>query len=93
MSKDIFVIGDSNVQRFYTKLGLLAQGMEFSRARNVDEMSQAFDNLRGSKVTYKIIVLAFLTNMIVAAGEEGSGPAERLSSIEELFNSILPVIR
>jgi len=93
MAKDILVIGDSNVQRYYTRLGQLAQGMDFTRARNVEEMQQAFTAFKESKVVYKIIVLAFISNMIVSAGEEGSSPADRLSSIEGLFNEVIPIIR
>lgn len=93
MAKDFLIIGDSNVQRYYTRLGQLAQGMDFTRARNVDEMKQAFDVFRVAKTAYKIVVFAFITNMIVAAGDDGSSPAERLSSIEGLFNELIPAIR
>lgn len=93
MAKEVLIIGDSNVHRTYTRLGQLAHGMEFSRARNIAEMSAAFDVYKAAKVTYKIVVLAFITNMIVAAGDDGSNVADRLSSIEDLFNEVLPVIR
>jgi len=93
MAKDFLIIGDSNVQRFYTRLGQLAQGMDFIRARNTDEMAQAFTTFKAAKSTYKIIVLAFITNLIVAAGDDGVSPTERLSAIEGLFNEIVPVMK
>jgi len=93
MAKETLIIGDSNVARFYTRIGQLAQGMDFSRARNLAEMTQCFDLYRASKVVYKVVVLAFISNLIVAAGDDGTCSSERLSSIEELFNEIIPAIR
>jgi len=93
MGKEVLIIGDSNVQRFYTRLGQLAQGMDFIRARNSDEMTQAFASFKAGKAAFKIVVLAFITNLIVAAGDDGASPTERLGSIEQLFNEIVPAIR
>jgi len=90
MGKDFLIIGDSNVQRFYTRMGLTAQSLDFIRACNVEEVKKSFDSIRN---TYKFIVFAFLTNLIVTAGEDGAGPTERLSAIESLFNEILPAVK
>jgi len=89
MGRDFLIIGDSNVQRFYTRMGLTAQSLDFVRARNMEEAKESFPH---AKSTYKFIVLAFLTNLIVTAGEEGANPTERLTAIESLFNEVIPAI-
>jgi len=90
MARDFLIIGDSNVQRYYTKLGMGAQCLDFVRARNLEEASQSYLSVKN---TYKFVVLAFLTNLVVTAGEEGSSPTERLTAIENLFNEVVPAIK
>jgi len=62
MGRDFLIVGDSNIQRFYTRMGLTAQALDFVRARNLEEASQSYSS---AKATYKFIVLAFLTNRVV----------------------------
>ena len=87
--RDYLIIGDSNVRHFYLKLGLQAQNLDFVQARNLSETDVALGSI---KTAYKFVVFAFLTNLIVAAGEEGSNPVDRLSAIEDLFNSITQML-
>ena len=89
--RELLLLGDSNVKRFYTKIGLTqAQSIDFVQARNMDEVSTA---LSAVKATYKIVVLAFLTNLIVDSGDAATNDVDRLSCIEETFNTVVPMIR
>ena len=88
---EFLILGDSNVKRFYTKLGLTqAQNIEFVQARNMNEVSSALTTIKN---TYKIVVLAFLSNLVVDAGDAASNDIDRLSSIDELYNTVVPLIR
>ena len=90
-AREYLVLGDSNVKRFYTKIGLSqAQNLDFIQARNVEEVSNALSSF---KRTYKFIVMAFWSNLIVDAGEAASNDVDRMTNIDEMFNSILPLIR
>ena len=88
---EFLILGDSNVKRFYTKLGLTqAQNITFVQARNLNEASGAIDSI---KDCYKFVILAFITNLIVDAGEAATNDVDRVSAVEEMFNSIIPLIR
>jgi len=89
MSKDFLIIGDSNVTRNYARLGLQVQNVAVVPARNILEVTQA---LRESvKSTYRIVVFACLTNLIIAAAEAGSNTQERLNAVSDMFNTLLPL--
>ena len=88
---EFLILGDSNVKRFYTKLGLTqAQNVCFVSARSLSEVNNAVTTF---KDCYKFIVLAFLTNLIVDAGEAASNDVDRVSAIEEMLHSVIPMIR
>ena len=90
-SPDFLLLGDSNVKRFYTKIGLThAKNIEFVQARNMTEFTASLSSLNNS---YKIVILAFLTNLVVDAGDAASNDVDRMSAIEELYNTIIPQIR
>ena len=90
-AREYLLLGDSNVSRFYTKIGLSqAQNLAYVQARNVEEVSAALGNIQRS---YKVVVMAFWSNLIVAAGEPASNDVDRMSAIEEVFNLVVPLIR
>lgn len=90
-AREYLVLGDSNVRRFYTKIGLSqAQNLEFSQVRNVDELSTALSSIKRS---YKFVVMAFWSNLIVDAGETASNDVDRMTAIDDMFNSIIPLLR
>ena len=90
-AREYLVLGDSNVKRFYTKIGLsLAQNLDFVQARNVAEVSSALSSFKRS---YRFVVMAFWSNLIVDAGETASNDVDRMTAIDEMFNSIVPLIR
>ena len=88
---EFLVIGDSNVKRFYTKIGLShAKNITFAQARNLSELSTAISSINDG---FKFIILAFLTNLVIEAGDSATNDIDRVSSIEELYNSVIPLIR
>ena len=88
---EFLILGDSNVKRFYTRLGLTqAQNIEFAQARNMNEVTNALSTVKNC---FKFVIFACLTNLIVDAGEAASNDVDRMSAIEEMFNSIVPLIR
>ena len=90
-AKDFLVLGDSNVGRYYTKIGLhQAQGLDFIHARNTEEVSNALSKINRN---YKFVVMAFWSNLVVAAGDRGSNDVDRMSEIDETFNQIIPLVR
>ena len=90
-AKEYLVLGDSNVNRFYTRIGLSqAQNLDFVQCRNIEEVSTALTTFKRS---YKVVVMAFLSNLIVDAGETASNDIDRMSAIDDMFNNIIPPIR
>ena len=89
-SRDYLIIGDSNVRRFYSKLGLQSHNLNFVQARSFEEATTALTAVQPS---YKFIIFAFITNLIVTAGDDCSSPIDRLSSIEDLFNNLLRLLQ
>ena len=90
-NRDLLILGDSNVKRFYTRIGLTqAQTLDFVQARNMTELPTAMAAIKG---TYKVVVLAFLSNLIIDSGDSATTDVDRISSIEETFNTVIPMIR
>ena len=88
--REYLIIGDSNVRRFYHKLGLQSHNLTFVQARSFEEVGAAMSAIGP---TYKFVVFAFITNLIVTAGEECADHVDRSNAIEELFTSLLQVVR
>ena len=86
MSREVLILGDSNVRRFYSKLGRQVKMLEFVQARVYDE---AVTSLEAVNSGHRFILFAFITNLIINAGEEGQTPSDRISAIREMFNSLL----
>jgi len=91
MAKDFLLIGDSNVTRNYTRLGYQAQNVTVVSAKNQSEVEQAVKE--AIKASYKIIVFACLTNIIISSGESGSNDADRLTSISDVLNTFIMLLR
>ena len=87
--RDFLIIGDSNVRRSYAKLGLQSNSINFVQARSYEEVSSS---LSAVNATYKFIVFAFVTNLIINAGDECSCLVDRTNALEELFNTLLQLL-
>ena len=86
MSREILIIGDSNVRRFYNKLGRQVKMLAFVQARDLEEATTAMQSVTSD---YKFVVFAFITNLIINAGEEGQNSVDRTSAISEMFDNLL----
>ena len=89
-ARDYLIIGDSNVRRFYNKLGRQVKTLEFVQARDYEEAVTALQSVNPS---FKLVVFAFITNLIINAGEDGQDPSDRLSAISEMFNGLLQMLK
>jgi len=90
MSKDFLIIGDSNVTRNYGRLGLQVQNVSVVQARNQSEVISALGSIKSS---FKIVVFACLTNILISAGEAGTNTTERLTAISDALHTLLPQLR
>ena len=90
-AREYLILGDSNVSRFYTKIGLtLAQNIDFIPARNVEELTSGLTKINRS---YKFVIMAFWSNLVSSAGEAASNDVDRMSAIDDLFNQVIPLLR
>jgi hypothetical protein len=90
ISKDLLLIGDSNVERNLLHTGrLYCQQSESVLARNISELNEALKNLPQNK--YKIIIFAMLTNIVITAGNTApANTAEaRLLVIEACLKDLI----
>jgi len=87
--REYLIVGDSNVRRFYNKIGLQSNRIEFAEARNGDELEAS---LRVVSSAFKYVVFACLTNLIISAGETGGNQSERLQAVEEMLNTFIPLL-
>ena len=91
LAREYLVLGDSNVSRFYTKIGMsIAQNLDFIPARNVEEVT---NGLKAIQRSYKFVIFAFWSNLISFAGDGASNDVDRMSSVDDMFNAIVPLIR
>ena len=66
MEKALLLIGDSNVNRSFYRVGpLYSQMTDFVQVRNLAELAPALTTVKSS---HKYVVLSCLTNIIVDAG-------------------------
>jgi len=91
MVKDFLLIGDSNVTRNYTRLGYQVANVTVVSAKNMTEVKQAVSEAINE--SFKLIVFACITNLIVSAGEGGVSTQEKLNSINEVINTFVVLIR
>ena len=89
-TRDYLIVGDSNVRRFHSRLGLQSHNLDFVQARSMEEAITAVNSVLP---TYKFVIFAFITNLIVSAGDECANPVDRLASVDELFNTLLQLLR
>jgi hypothetical protein len=92
-SKELLLIGDSNVERNLLHTGrLYCLQSESIPARNLSEFHQVLAHLQPNK--YKIVVFAMLTNIVISAGNSVSAnqPAARLLTIEACLKKLVRAI-
>jgi hypothetical protein len=92
VTKDLLIIGDSNVERNILHTGrLYSQLCASVPARNLNEFSMALNSFKAEK--YTMVVLAMLTNIVIAAGSlKTKDVPARLLSIEACLKTLFLTI-
>jgi len=90
MVKDFLLIGDSNVTRNYTRLGYQVANVTVVSAKNMSEVQQA---VKAVNESFKLIVFACLTNLLITSGDGGSNTQERLAAINDTINAFIILLR
>jgi len=91
MAKQLLLVGDSNVRRFFNQLGsAYSASVDLVQARNLTEWSEA---IPACKRGYEIVVYSFLTNLIVDAGQDGPRPEDRLDSIDGVLKTVVTAMK
>jgi hypothetical protein len=88
-SKELLILGDSNVERNLLHTGrLYCQHAESVAARNLQEFTHTLSQLQPDR--HKIVVLAMFTNIVVEAGSINvRDVASRLSAIEACLKALV----
>ena len=91
MSKILLLIGDSNVSRWIPHIGDAYLPMvEYVSARNTEELPAA---LRQINPSYKMVVFAGLSNIIVGCGSDLSGRFQHLEAVVTVIKKTFATLR
>ncbi len=92
MSKDVLIIGDSNIRRYlYRSGGAYSQACHCGLARNLTEFGDTLSLLESDG--YKIVIFAMMTNIVIDAGSSGNDLHSRLELIGECVSPLLENLR
>jgi len=80
------IVGDSNCRRFYNKLGLQSNEIDFLEARNQVELQTCLTSLKAS---YTYVIFSFLSNILISTAEDSSSNQDRLNVIEVVLDSVV----
>jgi len=90
MSKQLLLIGDSNVRRYFDRIRGVVGEVDFAQARNLSEWSEA---LLSCQKNYRIVTYSFLTNLIVDSGSQGVTDDDRLDQIDQVLGVVIQAMR
>lgn len=91
MSKQLLLMADSNVRRWLPRLGdPYHQVMDYTPVHNLDELPSSIAKINSS---YKMVVFAGLTNIIVSAGSASRSRHERLEAISKAIGGVFETLR
>jgi len=86
MAKQLLLVGDSNVRRYYDHLsGLVGSEVDFVQARNDTEWQEAIPSC---KKGYKIVTYSILTNIIINAATQGTNDGDRIELISPALRTV-----
>lgn len=89
--QQILLLGDSNIGRYLGRLGLQTTNqVTYVQTRSMEEVERGLEQVKG---TYKIIIFAFITNLIIAAGEAAANAVDRIPPIEEMLVTLVQKLR
>jgi hypothetical protein len=91
-AKDVLIFGDSNVRRNLTRAGRsYSQSAVFRSARSLTEFSEAVKVIETD--TYKIVIFAMLTNIVVDAGSSAKDHLARIQAITDCLEPLFKDLR
>jgi len=91
MAKQLLLVGDSNVRRYFDRLsGLVGAEVDYIQARNDAEWQQA---IAGCKKGYKIVTYSFITNIIIDAAKDATSDEDRLDSISPVLRTVFMAMK
>jgi len=91
MAKQLLLVGDSNVRRYFDRLsGLVGSEVDYVQSRNESEWSDAIPKCKRG---YKIVTYSFLTNVIIDAAKDGTNDDDRLDLISPTLKTIFTTMR
>jgi hypothetical protein len=92
LSKDVLIIGDSNIRRYlYRSGGAYSQACECDVAQNLNEFEDTLKMIDSSK--YRLVIFAMMTNIVIDAGSAGHDQASRMESIGECVSPLVETLR
>lgn len=88
---DILLLGDSNVGRYLGRLGLqVTNQVQYFQSRSMEEVKKGLDQVNSS---FRFVIFAFVTNLLVAAGESASNSVDRSPALEEMLIELVQKLR
>ncbi len=92
LSKDLLIIGDSNIRRYlYRSGGAYSQACDCGVARSLTEFEDTLKMIDSSK--YRLVIFAMMTNIVIDAGSVGHDQASRMESIGECISPLVETLR
>jgi len=91
MSKQLLLVGDSNVRRYFDRLsGAYGAQVDFVQARSVPEWLEAIPSCKRG---YSIVTYSFLTNLVISSASEGTSDDERLDLISPTIKTVITAMK
>jgi len=89
MAKQLLLVGDSNVRRYFDRLRGVVGEVDFVQVRNLVELADAIPQC---KKDYKMITFSFLTNILVDSGSAGVSDEDRLDMMDPNLRTAIQAI-
>jgi len=91
MAKQLLLVGDSNVRRYFDRLsGLVGAEVDYVQARNDTEWQAAIPKCKRG---YKIVTYSFVTNFIIDSARDANNDEDRLDLIGPSLKTIFMAMK
>jgi hypothetical protein len=92
ISRDILILGDSNVRRYLGRCGgAYTQACDCGLARNLSEFGSSLKMIDATN--YRIVIFAMMTNILIDAGSEGHDHQSRTLAMDECLSPLIENLR
>jgi hypothetical protein len=92
ISRDVLILGDSNIRRYlYRCGGAYSEACDCGMARSLSEFGQNLKMV--DNPSYRIVVFAMFTNIVIDAGSVGHDHQTRLEAIDECISPLIENLR